>query len=40
MFIMQPLNKVVARIYHMWLSEQNPDMFAHKLKFILLPRLH
>ena len=24
---------------HKWLSEQKPDMFAHKLKFILLPQL-
>ena len=25
--------------YYMWLSEQKPNMFAHKLKFILLPQL-
>ena len=25
--------------YHMWLSEQKPDMFAHKLIFILFPQL-
>ena len=24
---------------YMWLSEQKPAMFAHKLKFILLPQL-
>ena len=23
----------------MWLSEQKPDVFAYKLKFILLPKL-
>ena len=23
----------------MWLSEQKPDMFTHKLEFILLPQL-
>ena len=25
--------------YYMWLSEQKPDMLAHKLKSILLPQL-
>ena len=24
---------------YLWLSEQKPDMFSHKLKFILLPQL-
>ena len=27
------------RLIWLWLSEQKLDMFAHKLKFILLPQL-
>ena len=33
------ISRVCTFLPYMWLSEQKPDMFAHKLKFILLPQL-
>ena len=35
----KPFKSWTAYVFNMGLSEQKPDMFAHKLKFILLPQL-